>query len=140
MGAPKRILIVDDEREFLFSAGVALKRAGYEVQTASNPRDAIGAILRAEAGKHPFDLLVTDLRMPEMSGAELVGELKKRKVGLMVLAITSVREKGLLREMNCGRGADCLQKPFGPRELVERIGGIFSRGMPGSDFENAEYA
>lgn len=140
MEAAKRILIVDDEREFLFSAGVALKRAGYEVQIASNPRDAICAILRADAERHPFDLLVTDLRMPEMSGVELVGELKRRKVGMMVLAITSVREKGLLRAMDCGRGADYLQKPFGPRELVDRIGGIFSRGMPGGDFENAEYA
>lgn len=144
METHQRILIVDDEKEFLYSAGLALKRAGYEVTGASNPREAIGTILCAQKEDRPFDLLVTDLRMPEMSGVELVGELRRRKVALRVLAITSVREKGLLRDMNCGRGADYLQKPFGPGDLVSRIGRIFAVGMPAgppeSDLESAEYA
>jgi len=144
METPKRILLVDDEEEFLFSAGLALKRAGYEVQGVANPREVIDRILCAEKEEHPFDLLVTDLRMPHMSGVELVGELKKRKIALKVLAITSVSEKGLLRNMNCGSGADYLQKPFGPGDLVARIARIFTWGMPvdlaEDDLGNAEFA
>jgi len=144
MKAPKRILLVDDEKEFLFSAGLALKRAGYEVHAYANPEEAIGRILGAAGEEDPFDLLVTDLRMPGMSGVELVGELRKHKIALKVLAITSVCEKGLLRDMNCGRGADHLQKPFGPGDLVERIGRIFTRGIsngrPEDDLDNAELA
>lgn len=144
METPKRILLVDDEVEFLFSAGLALKRAGYEVQGVANPREVVDRILGAEKEEHPFDLLVTDLRMPHMSGVELVGELRKRKIALKVLAITSVREKGMLRDMNCGRGADYLQKPFGPVDLVARIGRIFTWGMPSDppedDLGNVGYA
>jgi two-component system OmpR family response regulator len=144
MEAPKRILLVDDEKEFLFSAGLALKRAGYEVHAYANPEEAVGRILGAVGVEDPFDLLVTDIRMPEMSGVELVGELRKRKIAVKVLAITSVCEKNLLRDMNCGSGADHLQKPFGPGDLVERIRRIFTRGisndLPEDDIDYAEFA
>jgi len=144
MEASKRILLVDDEEEFLYSAELALKVAGYNVHACANPEEAICWVIRAAEEDDPFGLLVTDLRMPGMSGVELVEELRKRKITLMVLAITSFCEITLMRDMNCGRGADHLQKPFGPGELVERIGRIFARGIPNATpeggLDNAEFS
>jgi len=124
MNRPKRVLLVDDEEGFLFSAVIALRREGYDATGMGTPRDAIDAILEASSGKKPFDLLITDLQMPMMSGVELVQVLRERKIPLHILTMSSVCAKGIYCTMDCSCGANHLDKPFEPRELVERVGRI----------------
>jgi len=119
--APKRILIVDDEKDFLFSASLALRQAGYDVLVEESPLKAIDTALDALRGENPFDLMVTDLRMPVMSGVEVVEILRERKIPLHVLTISSLCRKGILCTMDCSCGTNHLGKPFEPRELVESI-------------------
>jgi two-component system cell cycle response regulator CpdR len=121
---PKRILIVDDEIDFLFSASLALRQAGYDVCSAGSPVKAVETAFDASRQEKPFDLMITDLRMPMMSGAELVEVLRERGIPLHVLTISSVCAKGILCTMDCSCGANHLDKPFEPRELVERVGRI----------------
>jgi CheY-like chemotaxis protein len=138
--ASKLILIVDDEKDFLFSASLALRKAGYDVCTEESPVKAIDAALDASRGGEPFDLMVTDLRMPGMSGVEVVEILRERRIPLHVLTISSLCRKGILCTMDCSCGTNHLDKPFEPQELVESVGKILrsgGRGVTGIDRNSA---
>jgi DNA-binding response OmpR family regulator len=124
MVAPKRILIVDDERDFLFSASLALRQAGYDVRAMWSPVKAVDTVLDAFRREKPFDLMVTDIRMPVMSGVEMVEVLREHGIPLHVLTISSLCRNGVLCTVDCSCGTNHLDKPFEPRELVERVGKI----------------
>jgi DNA-binding response OmpR family regulator len=126
--APRRILLVDDEKDFLFSASLALRLAGYDVRAMWNPVKAVDTALDAFQRQKPFDLMVTDLRMPAMSGVEMVEVLRERGIPLHVLTISSACRNGVLCTMDCSCGTNHLDKPFEPWELVERVGKILDRG------------
>ena len=130
MEAPKRILLVDDEKDFLFSAGLALRQAGYDVHAMWSPEEAVDAALDAFRRRKPFDLMVTDLRMPVMSGVEMVEVLRERGIPLHVLTISSFCRKGIPCTMDCSCGTNHLDKPFEPRDLVESVGKILNRDLP----------
>jgi CheY-like chemotaxis protein len=120
----KRILLVDDEEEFRFSAGVALRQAGYRIDVAGDGPEALEKILGSQEGTEPFDLLVLDIRMPGMSGTELIDELRSRDISLPVFVMTCFGDKALLDELE-GKGCRALiEKPFRPRDLVDRIASL----------------
>ena len=122
MEAPKRILIVDDEKDFLFSASLALRQSGYDVRAMWSPAMAVDTALDAFRRREPFDLIVTDIRMPVMSGVEMVEVMRERGIPLQILTISSVCRKEVRCTMDCSCGMNHLDKPFEPRELVERVG------------------
>jgi CheY-like chemotaxis protein len=68
--------------------------------------------------------MVTDIRMPVMSGVEMVEVLREHGIPLHVLTISSLCRNGVLCTMDCMCGSNHLDKPFEPRELVERVGKI----------------
>ncbi|MGZ8461101.1 MAG: response regulator, partial [Candidatus Deferrimicrobiaceae bacterium] len=85
---PPRILFVDDESGFRFAAAVALRRGGYRVEEAADGKEALAKFLSSRDAGDPFDLVVTDIRMPAMSGIELIDALVERGVRTSVCAIT----------------------------------------------------
>ena len=86
MGLRKRILIIDDEVNVLFVMHDALSRAGdeYEVVSAQNGHEALDKF-RAM----PFDLVITDLRMPDMDGVELTEAIKTLNPKTVVIWMTA---------------------------------------------------
>lgn len=101
----KKILIVDDEPAVLFALSEALsdRRRGVKVATAANGNEAV-TILESEK----VDLVVTDLRMPEMDGFELMAWLRRSFPQLPVIVMTAyVAESARL-----GVVLDVLEKPF----------------------------
>ena len=121
MDHPRRILVVADEEGFLFSAVVALRQEGHDARGIGDPREAIDAIHGASVGENPYDLLIADLQTAAMRGVELVPVLTERGIALHVLNISSVCAKGILCTMDCSCGGNHLDKPFEPRDLVERV-------------------
>lgn len=122
MRLPARILLVDDEDSFRYAAGVALRSAGYRAEDAADGKEAFARILSARDAGDPFDLVVTDIRMPEMSGMEMIDALRGRGDRTAVCAITCFSDRALVAEL-AGRGCtDYLEKPFNPRELVAWVG------------------
>lgn len=128
MNAAPRILLVDDEAPFRFSATVALRRSGFRVAEAPDGKEALSAILEARDAGDPFHLVVTDIRMPEMSGMELIDALALHGIRTPVCAITCYGDQDLVTELAAKGCAEYLEKPFSPEELVGWISRILSSG------------
>ena len=120
--APPRILLVDDEEGFRFAAGVALRRGGYRLEEAADGKEALARTLSARDAGDPFVLVITDIRMPEMSGTELIDALREHGNRTAVCAITCFGDQALIAEL-AGKGCtEYLEKPFDPAELVAWVG------------------
>ncbi|MEO0478477.1 MAG: sigma-54 dependent transcriptional regulator [Planctomycetota bacterium] len=109
------MLVVDDERDLAESCAYLLSRAGFESSTAFSGDEA----LQQMEGTH-FDLVVTDVRMPRVSGVELLAAIKERDPDVEVILITG--HPGVETAVEAlRRGAfDYLTKPFDEQQLVER--------------------
>jgi DNA-binding NtrC family response regulator len=84
--APLRILYVDDDEEYALLFKLAVSRAGHLVTTHHSPHAALAALAAVAA---PFDIMVTDFRMPGMDGLELIGQARSRVPDLRCALITS---------------------------------------------------
>ncbi len=80
----KTILVVDDEKNYLVVMEALLTAEGYDVVTTNNPRKAV-AIVQED----PPDLLITDMKMPHMSGLELMRSVKAMHLSLPVIILTA---------------------------------------------------
>lgn len=120
----KHILLADDEPGFRFSAGLALRIAGYRVTEAEDGMDALDGLTRLKEEGTPVDLLVTDLRMPNLSGTELVDALRRHGVPVPVFVVSGCGDPEALRELSAAGCVEYMEKPFQPPELVERIRSI----------------
>jgi|CZKL01.1.fsa_nt_gi CheY-like chemotaxis protein len=84
-----RILLVDDEPNILDSMAMVLRSTGYDVTTAKHGTEALRKL---ELG--PPDLLISDLNMPEMSGFELLSQVRLRYPTVQLLAISGIYDAG----------------------------------------------
>ncbi|MEU4159034.1 response regulator [Actinoplanes sp. NPDC026670] len=119
-----RILVVDDEPQIVRALRINLKARGYEVDTAPDGATA----LRAAAEHHP-DLVVLDLGLPDMEGAEVIAGLRGwTSVPVIVL---SGRADSADKVTALDAGADdYVTKPFGVDELLARIRAVTRRSQP----------
>jgi two-component system response regulator PilR (NtrC family) len=104
---PPRILVVDDERSMRELLAIVLRREGYEVLLAENGRSAVATLER-----EPVDLLISDIKMPDMSGVEVLRAAKTvdpHILGIMITAFASTETA--VEAMRLG-ACDYLSKPF----------------------------
>jgi two-component system phosphate regulon response regulator PhoB len=124
-GSPvHRILVVDDEPDITALVAYHLAKAGYRVATAGGGRDALDAA-RAERPA----LIVLDLMLPDVSGFDVLAELRRREETreIGVLLLTARRDEAdRIRGLALGAD-DYILKPFSPPELVLRVGAILRR-------------
>src|SRR5947207_2809973 len=113
-----RILIVDDTEMMRDSLAATMAREGHEVVAAG---DGAAAVQRLGATK--FDLLITDLKMPKLTGIELLTEAKKLRPEMPVVVMTAFATVQTAVEAMKFGAYDYIQKPFEGEEiklLVER--------------------
>ena len=125
--AKEHILVVDDEQNMRNTLAFILETANYHVTTAAEGRSALEEILAAREGDRPVDLLITDMRLPGLTGLQLIDELNYLKVKIPVLLITAYGDRSLLLELERTGCADYLDKPFDYRELVRRVGSLMEK-------------
>jgi len=128
---PPHVLIADDEEGFRFGAVLALRRAGYRVSEAGDGGEALGKILSARDSDDPVRLVVTDIRMPVMSGIELIDALRERGVDAALCAITCFGDGDLVSRLAAKGCTEYLEKPFSPEDLVGRIRSILRGDLRG---------
>jgi signal transduction histidine kinase/ActR/RegA family two-component response regulator len=127
---PQRVLVVEDEPQVRAIAARALSSAGFEVQQAAN--GALGLTLLKEQTT-PFDVIVTDVVMPELSGPDLARAARKLDATLGIVFMSGFPEAMLDAHASDFAGAAFLAKPFAPsalvgavRECIERRGAELS--------------
>lgn len=119
MKCMKRILLIDDDDLFQNMLKQTLERAGYDVITASNGR--IGLQLYQSAH---FDIVITDLIMPEVEGIEIITNLRDDYVGIKIIAISGGGRCNPSDYLQIAKklGADKIfTKPVDRRELLAAV-------------------
>jgi len=112
-----RILVVDDEKEIRGFLSKALTRlGGFQVELAESGEEAL-----QKMEKNPFDLVLTDLKMPKMDGLQLISEIAKSKPETLTMMMTGHGTiDSALTAMKRG-ASDYLMKPLNLDELILRI-------------------
>ena len=118
----KKILAVDDEKHILRLVQINLEKAGYEVVTGTNGREAVEKVQSEKP-----DLVVMDVMMPEMDGFEALKQLKSdpASADIPVIMLTAKAQDADVFH-GWQSGADLyLTKPFNPMELLTFVKRIF---------------
>ncbi|MCX5716975.1 MAG: response regulator [Nitrospirae bacterium] len=110
------ILIVDDNQYVLESVSVLLKEYGYFISTCSNGGDAIDMFL-----ENNFDVVLTDINMPVMSGIEFLEKIRETNKDIPVIMITAHSEIGAAVAAIKNGAFDFIIKPYKPEYLIHSI-------------------
>lgn len=117
----KSILIVEDEPSIAEVVGLYLSRAGFQVQTAKDGKQAMSVL-----EKRIPDLVVMDIMLPEIDGLSLTRWLRDHS-NVPIIMVTARREE-IDRIAGLEMGADdYVVKPFSPQELVSRVRAVLRR-------------
>jgi two-component system, OmpR family, KDP operon response regulator KdpE len=119
-----RVLVVDDEPQILRVLRRSLERHGFEVVTAAEAATAL-QILRSMS----IQLVITDLRMPDMTGVELCREIRRTSAIPLIIISVKGEEETKVEALDAGAD-DYVTKPFGMQELMARVRALSRRASP----------
>lgn len=119
----KTILVIDDEELIRNGLADALKSAGFSVETASNGKEGLKKAIARQV-----DLVVTDIRMPEMDGLKMVEELRKddkgKKLPVIILSVDEQTEsinQALKAGVTVYLAKDSLEPTAMARQIVDSL-------------------
>lgn len=118
------LVLVDDDQNILTSISLSLEAEGFNVRTYSNSEDALRELTR-----NPANLAVLDIKMPRMTGMELLDKLRHTPATatMPVIFLTS-KDEEIDEIMGLRMGADdYIRKPFSQKLLIERIRSLLRR-------------
>ncbi len=116
-----RILLAEDDEDMRRFLAKALENAGYQVISFDNGQSAYER-LREE----PFNLLLTDIVMPQMDGIELARKAAELDPDLKIMFITGFAAVALNADLEAPKDAKILSKPFHLRDLVSEVGRLIA--------------
>lgn len=116
MAKKPRILLIDDEEGLCRMLEAVLGDEGYEVRAYNRPVAAVEAF---NAGR--YDLVVTDIKMPEMNGIEVLQKIKEKDPAIPVIVITAYATVDMSISAMRKGAYDMVTKPFEPDELIFRV-------------------
>lgn len=122
---PGRVLVVDDELDIREALELVMRDAGWEVITADSGESA----LEAARGGH-FDVVVTDYRMPGLSGAQTLQALKRLDPDTRVIVATGYGSAEQEAECRAVGADDYVRKPFDLGDIVAAVARLMERGQP----------
>ena len=115
MGEAPAILLIEDELRLRNNLQILLEGEGYKVTTACNGAEGI-----AKAKAESYDLVITDLVMPQMSGREVVERLRANAPGVRVICASGFVRNGSEEDETY------LQKPFTSQDLLRKVKQAFN--------------
>ena len=119
------ILVIDDDEGLRDTIGVMLEQEGFRAMLVSDGKAGFDKAVTLKP-----DLVLVDLRLPDMSGTDICKRLRAAKVTTPIIVLSAVGEeidKVLLLEIGAD---DYVVKPFGARELIARIRAVLRRAAP----------
>jgi len=121
---PQRIMLVDNEEGLCRMMEAVLRDQGYQVKSFTRPVQAV-----AEFSAGDYDLIISDIKMPEMDGLEVLRGIRSNReiAGTPVIMLTAKGDE-TDRIVGLELGADdYIPKPFSPREVVARVQAVLRR-------------
>jgi len=122
-----RVLVVDDEPQILRALRINLRVRDYEVSVAAN-----GAQALAEAARHPPDLVILDLGLPDLDGVEVIQGLRGWTTAPIIVLSGRADSTDKVEALDAGAD-DYVTKPFGMDELLARIRAVSRRAAPAGE-------
>jgi DNA-binding NtrC family response regulator len=122
MAAKPKVLIVDDEERFRITLGKLLGSKGLEVKTVGSGREAL-----QELDSDGYDVILLDVKMPEMSGVETLAAIKKSHPRLEVIILTGHASVDVAVDIMRLGGYEYLLKPCPLEELLDKIETAYER-------------
>jgi len=111
-----RVLVIDDEQIILDSVKKILAAENYDVDTSISSRQGLEVALNNE-----YDVVLTDIRMPEIGGMRILRDIKRKKPSLPVIIITGYATvKSAVQTMQLG-ATNYIEKPFTPEILTNAV-------------------
>jgi len=112
----EKVLLVDDEKDFIEALGERMGNRGMNVSTTTSAKDALKKV-----EEEPYDAIILDLQMPEMDGIEALKAIKKKNPDMQVILLTghATVEKGI-EAMKLG-AMDLIEKPADIETIAEKI-------------------
>ena len=120
----EKVLLIDDELEFIETLGERMKSRGMDVSSTVSPKEGLDIV-----DKETFDAIILDLKMPEMDGMEVLKRLKNKNPDIQVILLTgnATVQKGI-EAMKLG-AMDLIEKPVDISALTEKIKKAQARKM-----------
>ena len=112
----ENILFVDDEKSIQAICSRILKREGHSVDCANNGREALDLLKTRE-----YKLIISDLKMPEMNGQELLKIVKEKYPQINFMFITAYATPETAKELIKDGAGECLFKPFNIEEFIAKV-------------------
>jgi two-component system, OmpR family, KDP operon response regulator KdpE len=122
-----RVLVVDDEPQFLRALATSLRGGGYQVETAATAQEALTA-----AGLDPPDAFIVDLRLPDRSGRDVTRELRTWSEAPIIVVSAVGDEDEKIAALDAGAD-DYVTKPFAIGELLARLRAALRRAGPAGE-------
>ena len=111
-----KVLVIDDEKVVLDSVNKILADEGYDVETNLSGREGLKEALNSD-----YDIVLTDIMMPDIGGMKVLRDIKRKKPSLPVVMITGYASvKSSVQAMKLG-AADYVEKPFTPDQLIKAV-------------------
>jgi len=107
-----KILVIDDEKNFGESLRKLFKDEGYEIATAYSGQEGL-----RKARREPFDLMIVDLKMPDINGLDVLKKIKEEQPDTMMVMITGYSTIESVTEAFKTGAFDYISKPFTPKEI-----------------------
>ncbi len=117
-----KILVLDDEDVVLESVSRILKDEHFQVKTVGSGSDALALL-----NKEPFEILLTDVKMPDMDGLAVMRELADRHPNLKIIVMTAYGSIDNAIESMQLAASDYIRKPFTPDELVAAVNKVVNK-------------
>lgn len=114
----EKVLLIDDEKPILSMVTQMLKRFGYHVSPYDKSADALSCF---ESSPYEFDIVITDLTMPDITGDEIVSRIKSIRKDIPVILCTGFSEKMVDTEINGPKPDKVLMKPSGKDEILNIV-------------------
>lgn len=126
-GQGQNLLIVEDNTELRVAMSDTMQLLNYRVVQASNGREALALL---DDGKPPVDLVISDLVMPEMGGAELCAAIRQRGSTVPIIVMTGYSSEETINKLRSLNVASFLQKPIDMGALSEKIAHLLRNLTP----------
>ena len=123
----RAILVVDDEPQILRALQINLRVRGYEVYTAATGADAL-----QQASRHPPDLVILDLGLPDLDGVEVIEGLRGWTAAPIIVLSGRADSTDKVAALDAGAD-DYVTKPFGMEELLARMRAVGRRAIGDGD-------